>query len=396
MKKIIKIIIIILFVIFSPANEQVGLKSVLAQNLININIADVVELDTLPGIGESKAQAIVDYRNNNGFFNSIEEIMNVSGIGQSTFDNIKSLIAVDSQAVIINEDESNANVIDEARSNNGEILESDSNSSPSQSLQEEEVITLPTHKNENQMGFLLGDVVINELVSDPEDGEEEWVELYSNLKSNINLDGWTLEEGSGKITNLSGIIYGNNFFVIKKPKGNLNNAGDKLLLKDELGNLMDKIAYGNWDDGQRDDNAPVAHDTKSMARKIDGYSSFNNYFDFVITEKPTPGASNLIVNKELQNNTIKKELSDEKKEEGISKEKEILIDFYFPEKIFVGVPAQFIGTTTLDEDWNYFWDFGDGVKLNLPFPEHTFFYSGKHVVSFEIRSDVKKYNVPPK
>ena len=62
--------------------------------LININTANAELLDTLPGIGPSKAQAIIDYRNLNGSFAAIEDIQNVSGIGPSTYANIKDLITV--------------------------------------------------------------------------------------------------------------------------------------------------------------------------------------------------------------------------------------------------------------------------------------------------------------
>jgi competence protein ComEA len=63
-------------------------------DLININTASLEELDTLPGIGPTIAQRIIDYREQNGAFSTIEEIMDVSGIGPATFDNIKDLITV--------------------------------------------------------------------------------------------------------------------------------------------------------------------------------------------------------------------------------------------------------------------------------------------------------------
>jgi len=62
--------------------------------LININTASLEELDSLPGIGPSIAQRIIDYRDTNGPFATIEDILNVSGIGPSTFDQIKELITV--------------------------------------------------------------------------------------------------------------------------------------------------------------------------------------------------------------------------------------------------------------------------------------------------------------
>ena len=65
-----------------------------AQVLININTAGPVELETLNGIGPSKAQAIIDYRTQNGPFRNIEDINNVSGIGDVTFSKIKDFITI--------------------------------------------------------------------------------------------------------------------------------------------------------------------------------------------------------------------------------------------------------------------------------------------------------------
>ena len=62
--------------------------------LININTATAEELKSLNGIGDAKAQAIVEYRTQSGNFSKIEDIKNVSGIGDATFNNIKSQICV--------------------------------------------------------------------------------------------------------------------------------------------------------------------------------------------------------------------------------------------------------------------------------------------------------------
>ena len=62
--------------------------------LININTADVIELSELPGIGEVLAQRIIEYRNENGDFRTIDDIRNVNGIGDSIFDSISSMITV--------------------------------------------------------------------------------------------------------------------------------------------------------------------------------------------------------------------------------------------------------------------------------------------------------------
>lgn len=61
--------------------------------LININTATLEELMTLPGVGESKAKSIIEYREKNKF-KTIEEIQNVSGIGELAFEKIKAYITI--------------------------------------------------------------------------------------------------------------------------------------------------------------------------------------------------------------------------------------------------------------------------------------------------------------
>nr|WP_241559284.1 helix-hairpin-helix domain-containing protein [Lysinibacillus halotolerans] len=61
---------------------------------VNINNADEATLTTLPGIGPSKAQAIISYREENGPFESIDELKNVSGIGDKTFEKLMDLIDI--------------------------------------------------------------------------------------------------------------------------------------------------------------------------------------------------------------------------------------------------------------------------------------------------------------
>ena len=62
--------------------------------VVNINRASVTELDALPGVGPSTAQAIVDYRATNGPFGSPEDLLNVKGIGPAKFEAMRKLVGV--------------------------------------------------------------------------------------------------------------------------------------------------------------------------------------------------------------------------------------------------------------------------------------------------------------
>ena len=64
------------------------------QNLVNINNATKEELVTLPGIGEAKAQNIINYRMKNGKFISVEELKKVSGISEEIYNKIKELVRI--------------------------------------------------------------------------------------------------------------------------------------------------------------------------------------------------------------------------------------------------------------------------------------------------------------
>lgn len=75
-------------------NESDSLKSSDKIDVVNINTASQTELETLPGIGPSLALKIIKYREENGNFKSVEDIKNVSGIGDSRFENIKDYIVV--------------------------------------------------------------------------------------------------------------------------------------------------------------------------------------------------------------------------------------------------------------------------------------------------------------
>jgi comEA protein len=78
----------------APAPVPAPTKKPASSTLVNINTATVQELDGLPGIGLHMAQRIVDYRQKNGPFKRLEDLMSVQGIGEKNFLKLKPLITI--------------------------------------------------------------------------------------------------------------------------------------------------------------------------------------------------------------------------------------------------------------------------------------------------------------
>jgi competence protein ComEA len=76
-------------------SPQPSLAAPSSDNPLDLNTATLEQLDLLPGIGPTRAEDIIAYRTQHGSFKTIDEIMNVSGIGEATFDRIKAMINVD-------------------------------------------------------------------------------------------------------------------------------------------------------------------------------------------------------------------------------------------------------------------------------------------------------------
>lgn len=75
-------------------NEVIVIPKNNCENLISINTANIYELSVLPGIGKSTAIKIVEYRNTYGSFNNLEDLKNVSGIGDRKYEKIKQYICL--------------------------------------------------------------------------------------------------------------------------------------------------------------------------------------------------------------------------------------------------------------------------------------------------------------
>ena len=88
-------------IIIKNINDEVSqeeveneIQSIEADGKININTADINKLKEIPGIGDVKANSIIIYRESNGNFKSIEDLKNVDGIGEKTFEKIKNNIKI--------------------------------------------------------------------------------------------------------------------------------------------------------------------------------------------------------------------------------------------------------------------------------------------------------------
>ncbi len=223
-KKIVKILFVVLLVLL------INFQLVKADNKVNINTATQTQLESLTGIGSTKAKAIIDYRETNGNFKTIEDIMQVKGIGQATFDKIKDDITVDEET-------------------------------------------------QNPAG---DQIVINELLPNPVgDDSQEWIELKNIGKQTANLEGWKINDQSKSyvLTSTDGpvTILPNDFLLISRTRSKLvlnNSGGETISLFDPADKLVSQTGYSG-----------TVEEETSWARDENG--------DYQWTKQLTPGAENV-------------------------------------------------------------------------------------------------------
>jgi len=86
--------IVFLAMLTTIAGAQSEKPAPAAKAAVNLNTATIDQLEELPGVGPATAQRILDYRQKNGSFKKVEDLMNVKGIGEKSFLKLKPLIVV--------------------------------------------------------------------------------------------------------------------------------------------------------------------------------------------------------------------------------------------------------------------------------------------------------------
>lgn len=279
---------------------------------------------------------------------------------------------------------------DDGNSNNGDGCDSacvvEKNGEPTDTSFASSTSTIPA---DSQASFRWGEVVINEFVADPSDNDTEWIEIFNASYKEIDLSGWLIEDGSGAKTKLSGKLGtsgDSRFFVINKPAGSLNNAGDLIILKYKDG-IIDKVAYGNWDEGDKDNNAPTARDPYAVARRADGYNTGNSKNDFAITTTLTKGKSNII--------TISAEDENKSQDSGCGLQQDVFISEIFPNPIgATDDQEEFIELyNQSSSDINLFgWSLGDNSKKRYEFKSGAIIGAGSFLAVYRPESGLSLNN----
>jgi competence ComEA-like helix-hairpin-helix protein len=201
---------------------------ILAADKVDINTATLEQLKGLTGIGDVKAQAIIDARP----FTSLDGLLDVSGIGEKTLIKIKEqgLACIDCAASAI--------------------------ATPSNS--EAQIISTSEPESAPSPAIYPDGVFINEILPSPEgaDEENEWIELYNSNSFEVNISGWKLKDtvGTPKIftipANTKIAALGTIAFWRPETKITLNNDGDGVVLLKPDGETADSVSFEKAKTGQ--------------------------------------------------------------------------------------------------------------------------------------------------
>ncbi len=133
-------------------------------------------------------------------------------------------------------------------------------------------------------------LVINEFLAHSRSPGNEWIELFNPLATEESVNDCYITESGGFVVPLSGIIPSNSYGIVSN-LGILDNEGDEIKLFCS-GVLVDRVAYGIYDDGNTGDNAPLAPMGNTTGRRYDGYDTDTDSNDFVVFSQPSFEAPN--------------------------------------------------------------------------------------------------------
>jgi hypothetical protein len=142
-----------------------------------------------------------------------------------------------------------------------------------------------------------GDILINEIFPEPDlaKNEKEWIEFYNTTDRTIDFSSWTIEDNTLKPVTLKNFILAPHQYQILSSDDfvfSLNNSGDILILK-KNSTIIDQVAYGDFEDGNLDDNAPRPGKSSSIGRRNESPADTNNdKNDFFLSLIVTPGQLN--------------------------------------------------------------------------------------------------------
>jgi hypothetical protein len=238
-------------------------------------------------------------------------------------------------------------------------------------------------------------LLINEFVSDPDDGDDEWIELYNPNGRSVMLTDWSIIEGGGRETIFSTTIPANGFHSIERPKGRLNNTGDTILLQNDNFDIVDSVTYGSWDDGNINDNAPNASNPDSVARRTDGLDSDLDIDDFIRTA-PTKNAPNKTLS--IKTPLLEKIIPENKKIEIEKENRSPVAQFTSPDIALNNNSIIFDASDSgdLDNDsLTYIWNFGNNDGMSGRIADYHYPHAGDYTVSLMV-SDGKLTSVSEK
>jgi Lamin Tail Domain/CARDB len=176
----------------------------------------------------------------------------------------------------------------------------------------------------NIPGYKKNDLIINEIMFDPDVNNSEFIELFNSSNSNINIGGWKVEDGNGnfyKLSDVSFVIPANNFFVLAADSQIFNNynkadlkyitilnsgslslskSGDEIILKDTKGNLIDSVFYSEkWHNENFVSTKNIS--LEKINPLMDGNNS-SNWSSSVNSARATPGKVNSIYSENKNTN----------------------------------------------------------------------------------------------